>query len=119
MRTTYNKFPEVYVQGYDDEAWQGWASVHSVLRSRVSESPKTVLIIDCYPGVRLDELEQHLFAALNATVVINVESARRDEQALHELLARNLTDDASLAFSPVTILMSFLIRQAQPDASTD
>ena len=93
MRTTYNKFPEVYVQGYDDEAWQGWASVHSVLRSRVSESPKTVLIIDCYPGVRLDELEQHLFAALNATVVINVESARRDEQALHELLARNLTDD--------------------------
>lgn len=24
MRTTYNKFPEVYVQGYDDEAWQGW-----------------------------------------------------------------------------------------------
>ena len=93
MRTTYNKFPEVYVQGYDDEAWQGWASVHSVLRSRVSESPKTVLIIDCYPGVRLDELEQHLFAALNATVVINVESARRDEQALHALLARNLTDD--------------------------
>ncbi|MGE4389788.1 MAG: mannose-6-phosphate isomerase, partial [Citrobacter sp.] len=93
MRTTYNKFPEVYVQGYDDEAWQGWASVHSVLRSRVSESPKTVLVIDCYPGVRLDELEQHLLAALNATVVINVESARRDEQALHELLARNLTDD--------------------------
>lgn len=43
--------------------------------------------------MRLDELEQHLFAALNATVVINIESARRDEQALHELLARNLTDD--------------------------
>ena len=27
MRTTYNKFPEVYVQGYDDEAWQGWAGL--------------------------------------------------------------------------------------------
>lgn len=24
MQTTYDKFPEVTVQGYDDQAWQGW-----------------------------------------------------------------------------------------------
>lgn len=93
MRTTYNKFPEVNVQGYDDEAWQGWASVHSVLNARVSGSSKTILIIDCYPGVRLDELEQQLLTTFNAALVVNIESARRDEQALHDLLARNLTDD--------------------------
>ncbi|MBZ7828780.1 class I mannose-6-phosphate isomerase [Raoultella planticola] len=93
MQTTYDKFPEVMVQGYDDQAWQGWESLSATLRLRASAASRTVLVVDCYPGVRLDELEQRLLPSLNATRVLNVESARRDEQALHDLLARNLTDD--------------------------
>ena len=93
MQTTYDKFPEVTVQGYDDQAWQGWESIEATLNLRASASSRTVLVVDCYPGVRLDELEQRLLPSLNATRVLNVESARRDEQALHDLLARNLTDD--------------------------
>lgn len=93
MQTTYDKFPEVTVQGYDDQAWQGWESLSATLRLRASAASRTVLVVDCYPGVRLDKLEQRLLPSLNATRVLNVESARRDEQALHDLLARNLTDD--------------------------
>ncbi|HAT7493645.1 TPA: mannose-6-phosphate isomerase [Raoultella ornithinolytica] len=93
MQTTYDKFPEVTVQGYDDQAWQGWESIEATLNLRASTSSRTVLVVDCYPGVRLDELEQRLLPSLNATRVLNVESARRDQQALHDLLARNLTDD--------------------------
>lgn len=96
MQTTYDKFPEVTVQGYDDQAWQGWESLSATLRLRASAASRTVLVVDCYPGVRLDELEQRLLPSLNATRVLNVESARRDEQALHDLLARNLTDDRVL-----------------------
>lgn len=93
MQTTYDKFPEVTVQGYDDQAWQSWESIEATLNLRASASSRTVLVVDCYPGVRLDELEQRLLPSLNATRVLNVESARRDQQALHNLLARNLTDD--------------------------
>ncbi|HDH7805109.1 TPA: class I mannose-6-phosphate isomerase [Raoultella ornithinolytica] len=93
MQTTYDKFPEVTIQGYDDQAWQGWESIEATLNLRASASSRTVLVVDCYPGVRLDELEQRLLPSLNATRVLNVESARRDQQALHDLLARNLTDD--------------------------
>ena len=93
MQTTYDKFPEVTVQGYDDQAWQGWESIEATLNLRASASSRIVLVVDCYPGVRLDELEQRLLPSLNATRVLNVESARRDQQALHDLLARNLTDD--------------------------
>lgn len=93
MQTTYDKFPEVTVQGYDDQAWQGWESIEATLNLRASASSRTVLVVDCYPGVRLDELEQRLLPSLNATRALNVESARRDQQALHDLLARNLTDD--------------------------
>lgn len=93
MQTTYDNFPEVTVQGYDDQAWQGWESIEATLNLRASASSRTVLVVDCYPGVRLDELEQRLLPSLNATRALNVESARRDQQALHDLLARNLTDD--------------------------
>lgn len=93
MQTTYNKFPEVVVQGYDTQAWQGWDSIASVLNTRVSGLTKRVLVVDCYPGVRSDELEQRLLATLNAALVVNIESARLGKEALHDLLARNLTDD--------------------------
>ncbi|EFM2061887.1 TPA: class I mannose-6-phosphate isomerase [Escherichia coli] len=93
MRSTYNKFPEVAVQGYDNQAWSGWASISNEINARASASAKTVVVIDCYPGVQLAELEQHFLPMLNAVKVLNVESARHTPQALHELLARNLTDD--------------------------
>nr|VUD33755.1 Uncharacterised protein [Raoultella sp. NCTC 9187] len=93
MHTTYNKYPEVAVRGYDDHACQGWESIRTALSARASTTAKTVLVIDCYAGVRLEELEQHLLPALGAALTLNVESARRDEQAIHTLLARNLTDD--------------------------
>lgn len=109
MRTTYNKFPEVSIQGYDNHAWQGWSSIHSVINTKVSGAAKTVLIVDCYPGVRLDELEQQLVTALDAALVLNIESARRDEQALHDLLARNLTDDRVFGVLSCHHLDEFLI----------
>lgn len=92
-QTTYDKYPEVLVKGFEHQAWQGWQAIISALNARISTSAKTVLVIDCYPGVRLSELENQLLPALNASKLVNVESARQDEQALHTLLARNLTDD--------------------------
>ncbi|MBJ3592804.1 class I mannose-6-phosphate isomerase [Salmonella enterica subsp. enterica serovar Saintpaul] len=93
MQTTYNKFPEVAIQGYDDQAWQGWEATAAAINARIAGSSRTVVVVDCYPGVRLAELKQHLLPLLNVTLALNAESARRDEQALHDLLARNLTDD--------------------------
>ena len=93
MPTSYDKFPEVAIQGYDDRAWQNWESINTQLRTELAARRRTVVVVDCYPGVRIAELEQRMLPALGATLAINVESARRDRQALHDLLARNLTDD--------------------------
>lgn len=90
--TTYDKFPEVPVQGFDNQAWQGWREITATLKTRLAQHSKTVLVIDCYPGVRLAEIEREV-ATLNPALLLNAEDARRDEQSLHELLARNLTDD--------------------------
>jgi mannose-6-phosphate isomerase class I len=90
--TTYDKCPEVPISGFDHEIWQGWQAILTALHARPDHEHKTVLVVDCYPGVRLSELEKQ-FLQLNAVISINVETARQDEQALHTLLARNLTDD--------------------------
>jgi len=79
--TTYDKFPTVAIQGFDDSAWQGWEAITRVLESQTQQRSRTVLVIDCYPGVRMTELEENVLPRL------------RDECAIHEMLARNLTDD--------------------------
>ncbi|MHC9004797.1 class I mannose-6-phosphate isomerase [Enterobacter adelaidei] len=91
--TTYDKFPTVTIQGYDDSAWQGWEAIISSLDAKTRQCSRTVLVIDCYPGVRMTELENALLPQLRPTLTINVEQARQDERTIHEILARNLTDD--------------------------
>lgn len=90
---SYDKFPEVAVSGYANHAAQGWPAAVKKVRERLPPAEKTVLVIDCYPGVRLEELAERFFPGLNATLVLNVETARRDERELQSLLAYNLTND--------------------------
>lgn len=91
--TAYDKFPTVAVQGFDDSAWQGWEAITRVLEAKARPRSRTVLVIDCYPGVRMAELENNVLPRLRPALTINAEAARRDERAIHEMLARNLTDD--------------------------
>jgi len=93
MTTTYDKWPEIPVAGYDDRAWESWENIAATLNKTHSTRQRTVLTLDCYPGVRLRELEENLFPLLGPALTLNAEEARRDEAALHTLLARNLTDD--------------------------
>jgi hypothetical protein len=32
--TTYDKFPTVMIQGYDDSAWQGWEAITRILDAK-------------------------------------------------------------------------------------
>lgn len=92
-QVNYEKYPEVSIDGFDDQAWRGWPAVRQTLETRLSGRHKTVVVIDCYPGVRLEELEQQLITRLNPALIINAETARLNEARLHDLLAANLTDD--------------------------
>lgn len=105
----YNKHPEVSVRGFDAHAWRGWNDIITTLNTVVLTSRKTVLVIDCYPGVRLEELERNVLARFGNAVRINVETARRDEHTLSEMLARNLTDDRVFGVLSCHQLAEFLM----------
>ncbi|MEL2241657.1 class I mannose-6-phosphate isomerase [Leclercia adecarboxylata] len=91
--TAYDKFPTVTIQGYDDSAWQGWEAITRTLEAKTQPRSRTVLVIDCYPGVRMTELEDNVLPRLRPALTINAGQARQGEQAIHEMIARNLTDD--------------------------
>ncbi|TLU65985.1 mannose-6-phosphate isomerase [Enterobacter sp. MF024] len=91
--TAYDKFPTVTIQGYDDSAWQGWEAITSAFEAKTQPRSRTVLVIDCYPGVRMTELEDNVLPRLRPALTINAGQARQGEQAIHEMIARNLTDD--------------------------
>ncbi|MET3814266.1 class I mannose-6-phosphate isomerase [Pantoea sp. UYEF8] len=92
-QTHYDKFPEVRVEGFDHQAWRSWSAVRKTVAARLPAQRKTVIVIDCYPGVRLAEIEQQLITHLQPALLINVETARHSEAHLHDLLAANLTSD--------------------------
>ncbi|WP_034912186.1 class I mannose-6-phosphate isomerase [Erwinia sp. 9145] len=92
--SAYDKYPEVRIKGFNHHACRGWSATRQRLRDQLAQcSAKRVLVIDCYPGVRLDEIVTQLIAHLDPVLIINVEEARKDETSLSELLAFNLTDD--------------------------
>ncbi|POP41295.1 mannose-6-phosphate isomerase [Superficieibacter electus] len=92
-KTRYDRFPEVVIPGFNSQAWNGWESIMAELNARLADGVRTVLVIDCYPGVRLNELQTALLTGINPVLTLNVETAQKNAQALHDLLARNLTDD--------------------------
>lgn len=49
--TVYDKYPEVIISGFDNDAWQGWKPIIAAVRQRLSQQKNATLTIDCDPGV--------------------------------------------------------------------
>ncbi|USK36699.1 class I mannose-6-phosphate isomerase (plasmid) [Bacillus sp. F19] len=91
----YNKFPEIRVKGpLINESWQGYESIQKELLHQLSnnENMKTV-VIDCYPGVRYDEIKTKLIDGLDANLVIFSDDLAYSGKEITTLIERNLTDD--------------------------
>jgi mannose-6-phosphate isomerase class I len=91
--TKYNKEPEVAIVGMDGEAWSGYEAIASQLMTKLYGQGKCVLTIDCYPGVRIDEVVKGLQRYVSFSDIIYSEVAALDEAEREQKLERYLTDD--------------------------
>ena len=97
----YDKFPLVQVAASSEgRAWRGWPAVLQTLRraAQAALPPGTrpaapLVVLDCYPGVELDELEDAARTAWQGVRVFRAETACRDLEALNARLQDDLTDD--------------------------
>ncbi|MCX6925541.1 MAG: mannose-6-phosphate isomerase, partial [Verrucomicrobia bacterium] len=76
-RSNYDKFPCVEVPGCDGSAVTGWESIAARLRQAVAArgANKTVLTIECYPGVVEEEVLAELGRRLSPALALQARTA--------------------------------------------
>ena len=91
----YDKYPEIKIKGHFGAAWPNYEAFLPMLRQKLNlqASNKQVLVIDCYHGVRLDEIEKGLLGPLSPSVIIRSDDAKLPENIIGKKLERNITDD--------------------------
>lgn len=100
---SYDKQPTIRIRGRDNEAWRGYAAIARQLRENIGVLEKTVIVVEAYPGVRIEEIVSGL-ASLEPTLIVRSEEAALETAKLNELLERYLTDDRVFGYmAPFTI----------------
>lgn len=78
------------VRGFDEVA----ACVRSALDARRrSACPRTVLAIECYPGVSLEEIEERLVRPLAPALTVRADACMQDVARIQERIRDHITDD--------------------------
>lgn len=95
MRTpNYDKFPFVKVPDSRDACTCGWDAIADRLRrAAAARSGKTVLAVECYTGVQVDEVRKELTARLKPALVVDAETAFKPEAQIDALVAPFLGGD--------------------------
>lgn len=93
--SNYNKYPVVRVQDDETGCWQGWTAICEEIRRRVAPcaTARRVLAIECYPGVREDEIGDAFRHEFDGIVLIRSEEAMRAPDELDAFFKDDITDD--------------------------
>lgn len=86
-KPNYDKFPSIPVPASDGTCVAGWAAIGRRLRDALSArgTPKTVLTVECYPGVDESALLQALVPELKPSRVIRSSEAMLPQDQIHRL----------------------------------
>jgi len=99
----YDKEPVIPIDGWDGEAWAGYGSIADRLAEHAAGRPKTIVTVECYPAVRIEEIASGL-ASLRPVRIIRSEEAALGPEELQTMLERYLTDDRVFGcMAPFTI----------------
>ncbi|MBP3962908.1 class I mannose-6-phosphate isomerase [Paenibacillus lignilyticus] len=95
MKSGYNKEPIVTIQGWEHEAWSGYEAIGNTVRDAISgkSKSKAVVVVECYPGVRQEEILAGLSAAWTPALIIKAEDAALEPGEIDRKVERYMTDD--------------------------
>lgn len=90
--TNYDKEPEVVVKGHERSAWRGYENIANEIKGKINKD-KFIITIDCYPGVKDEEVLNAFINELSPDHIIESKDIFYDGNTLNNLLNRNLTED--------------------------
>jgi len=92
--TNYDKFPTIKVSGKGMFAWSGNSNVKKFFKSVDCGSEKRkIVVIDCYPGVNVEEMFCNLFEKGDYVLAIKSDDCAKPIAEIDDMIDRNLTDD--------------------------
>ncbi|HEV2488115.1 MAG TPA: class I mannose-6-phosphate isomerase [Terracidiphilus sp.] len=92
--SNYDKVPTIQVSDDDSACSIGWAAIAQELRKRITGSERKVIVVECYPGVDVEEVRAGLAGLFADDVTaISAERALKFPGELAVLLAPWLGDD--------------------------
>ena len=106
-KSNFNKFPQIHISGHT--AVSGWESISQTIMDRIQSNAKakTVVVLDSYHGVYLDEILDQLQIGQTAFSIFNVSQAFLDSEKLEDLVYPFVTDDPVFGFVTSLELNSF------------
>ncbi len=96
--SNYDKFPFVPVAAKTDACQTGWAAITGMLRSALGAQPASpdqalVLVVECYPGTDLKQLQHEMMLALQPAQCLVADELYYSPAEIDRMVAGPLTDD--------------------------
>jgi len=90
--SNYDKFPDVKINGYDNEIFHGYNSILDIVKEKLKTENK-VVVLDCYTTVDEAEVLSAFKKGLSPELVINSKDIFYDKKTYEKMIARYLTED--------------------------
>src|SRR4051812_26802761 len=89
MRPNYDKFPKVSVPNSSGKCVAGWQNCAERLSVAIRQrnAQRTVLVVECYPGVNETEIIGELNTRLKPALVVRAEEAMLEGASVDALVA--------------------------------
>lgn len=93
----YNKSPQVKVKGYENSVWEGYNNIASIIEKGIQRiekeiQSKNIIVIDCYPGVDINEIISGL-KGIKIDKIIKSDECGLKGQELTEEIYEYITND--------------------------
>ena len=99
-QSNYDREPCIRITGYENAAWEGYASIAKEIKEATANlgSGRAVITVECYPCVRENEIIKNLDKMLPLTAIFRSDDAALAEQTITEKARVFLTDDRVFGF---------------------
>ncbi|MFR7590446.1 MAG: class I mannose-6-phosphate isomerase [Longibaculum sp.] len=91
MKVNYDKYPEIKINGFDNEVFGSREAIINQL-SQYRHKESFCLTVECYPGVD-DEVLEMIQEAYDPKIIIRSEDIFYDKEKLNQMMQSHLTDD--------------------------
>ena len=107
----YNRFPTISIPGIKDQCFSCYDQIAAEVMNAVHERNVKVIIIECYPGIRYNELYNRLIKRLSPDLIISSEEYALSKEHIESLIQPFLTDDRVFGTMSYTQLTDYFDKE--------